>query len=317
MTERILLSDHIPALKPVVYSPDSFRLYIQDICQYPLLTPEEEIFYGQRIERGKIARYQLAQASEGQVDELNETILTGLEAAHKLLVSNLRLPVFVAKRYLWSGLPYSDLIQEGNIGLQKSAADFNWRLGFKFSSFAVKYIRGSISRFVSEQSRSVRLPPPKQEEIRKLNMMVSKLEQELGGSPTEEELAEALDIEPARVRQLRQNELRTVSLDSPIGDGDEYTLAETIRDETVDVEGEVTKHSGTQTLEQIMEEILTPKELFIINSFFGLKEDGQTYSLSEIAKKLGCGKERVRQIHNRALRKMRHPWIRSKLREIR
>lgn len=276
------------------YPTESLFVYFREISQFPLLTASEEILLAQQIELGR-------------------DIQAGFDARKTLIESNLRLPVYVARRYLSSGLPFLDLIQEGNLGLIRSAERFDWRRGFKFSTFAVRSIRRAISRLVQEQARPIGLSANRQREIKKVNQMISDLEQQFGDAPTEEELAEALEMDPQRISQIRKDGLWPISLDAI--NEDTRSLAETIADETVDIEDEVINEGGKLTLEEMLEANLNPRELYVVKLYFGIGQD-LPIDMVEIGVLFGCGRERVRQILNRALRKLRDPKVARELLEI-
>ena len=261
---------------------DPVKLYLKEIGKYPLLSTEEEISIAQRVEAGE-------------------------EYAKRLLAeSNLRLVVSIAKKYIGRGMSFLDLIQEGNLGLMKAVEKFDYKKGFKFSTYATWWIRQAITRSISDQSRTIRIPVHMSEVINKTYRVSRNLLQELGREPKEEEIAEAMDMTVEKVREVLKISSDPISLDTPIGEEDDSQLGDFIQDETIMGPEEAASYSALQ--EQILKllDTLTDREKRVLILRFGL-EDGRTRTLEEVGKEFSVTRERIRQIEAKALRKLRHP----------
>ena len=270
---------------------DPVRMYLKEIGKVPLLTAEEEIELAKRMENG---------------DE---------EAKKRLAEANLRLVVSIAKRYVGRGMLFLDLIQEGNLGLIKAVEKFDYRKGFKFSTYATWWIRQAITRAIADQARTIRIPVHMVETINKLVRVSRQLLQELGREPTPEEIAERMDIPVERVREIIKISQEPVSLETPIGEEEDSHLGDFIQDDNVPVPADAA--AFTLLKEQLQEVLgtLTEREQKVLRLRFGL-DDGRARTLEEVGKEFNVTRERIRQIEAKALRKLRHPSRSKKLRDF-
>ena len=269
---------------------DPIRMYLKEIGKIPLLSTEEEIELAKRMEKG---------------DE---------EARKKLAEANLRLVVSIAKRYAGRGMQFLDLIQEGNLGLIKAVEKFDYRKGYKFSTYATWWIRQAITRAIADQARTIRIPVHMVETINRLIRTSRQMVQELGREPTPEELAKKLDMPVERVREIKKISQDPVSLETPIGEEEDSHLGDFIQDDNVMVPAD----QATFTLlhEQLMEsrETVTEREQQVLRLRFGL-DDGRPRTLEEVGRVFHVTRERIRQIEAKALRKLRHPSRSKKLKD--
>ncbi|MCC6705187.1 MAG: RNA polymerase sigma factor RpoD [Thermomicrobiales bacterium] len=302
-------------IEPVVGVADSVRLYLQEIGMTDLLTMEEEVWLAKRMVRGREAetRLTLVTISEEERRELLDDKKDGEAARAHLIQANLRLVVSVAKKYVGRGLSFLDLIQEGNIGLMKATDKFDYTRGFKFSTYATWWIRQAITRAISDQSRTIRLPVHVGETINRVKKTSHRLQQILEREPTQEEIARAMDITDDKVRQVLDVARHPVSLEAPVGNEGDAFLGDFIEDESMPAPVEI---AAQQLLKaQISEALskLTERERKIILLRFGI-EDGRFRTLEEVGREFGITRERIRQIEAKALRKLRHPSYSRKLR---
>lgn len=269
---------------------DPVRMYLKEIGKVPLLSAEEEIEYAQRMEEG---------------DE---------EAKKRLAEANLRLVVSIAKRYVGRGMQFLDLIQEGNLGLIKAVEKFDYRKGYKFSTYATWWIRQAITRAIADQARTIRIPVHMIETINKLVRVQRQLLQELGREPSPEEIAETMDIPVERVREIQKISQEPVSLETPIGEEEDSHLGDFIQDDNVPVPAEAA--ASTLLKEQLVEVLgtLTDREQKVLRLRFGM-DDGRARTLEEVGKEFNVTRERIRQIEAKALRKLRHPSRSRKLKD--
>ena len=269
---------------------DPVRMYLKEIGKVPLLSAEEEIEYAQRMEEG---------------DE---------EAKKRLAEANLRLVVSIAKRYVGRGMQFLDLIQEGNLGLIKAVEKFDYRKGYKFSTYATWWIRQAITRAIADQARTIRIPVHMVETINKLLRVQRQLLQELGREPSPEEIAETMDIPVERVREIQKISQEPVSLETPIGEEEDSHLGDFIQDDNVPVPAEAA--ASTLLKEQLVEVLgtLTEREQKVLRLRFGM-DDGRARTLEEVGKEFNVTRERIRQIEAKALRKLRHPSRSRKLKD--
>ncbi|WP_258360236.1 RNA polymerase sigma factor RpoD [Moorella sulfitireducens (nom. illeg.)] len=269
---------------------DPVRMYLKEIGRVPLLTPEEEIELAKRMEQG---------------DE---------EAKRRLAEANLRLVVSIAKRYVGRGMLFLDLIQEGNLGLIKAVEKFDYRKGYKFSTYATWWIRQAITRAIADQARTIRIPVHMVETINKLIRVQRQLLQELGRDPTPEEIAKEMDVSVERVREIMKIAQEPVSLETPIGEEEDSHLGDFIEDEDAQAPAEA---ASFMLLREQLEEVLdslTPREKRVLRLRFGL-DDGRARTLEEVGQEFGVTRERIRQIEAKALRKLRHPSRSKKLKD--
>ena len=269
---------------------DPVRMYLKEIGKVPLLSAEEEIELAKKMEQG---------------DE---------NAKKKLAEANLRLVVSIAKRYVGRGMLFLDLIQEGNLGLIKAVEKFDYRKGYKFSTYATWWIRQAITRAIADQARTIRIPVHMVETINKLIRVSRQLLQELGREPTPEEIAEEMDMPVDRVREILKISQEPVSLETPIGEEEDSHLGDFIQDDNVPVPADAA--AFTLLKEQLVEVLgtLTEREQKVLRLRFGL-DDGRARTLEEVGKEFNVTRERIRQIEAKALRKLRHPSRSRKLKD--
>jgi RNA polymerase primary sigma factor len=295
---------------------DSISLYLKEIGRVPLLTAEEEVALAKRMEKGREARKKLAQGVEDweERERLLWFVRDGQAGQEHLIKANSRLVVSVAKKYVGRGVPFLDLIQEGNIGLIRAVKKFDFRRGFKFSTYATWWIRQAVTRAIADQGRTIRVPVHMYEQINRLTRTSRQLVQELGRDPTTEEIAEELGVSPRKVEHIMRVSQRPLSLEMPVGEEEDSYLGDFIEDEDADAPSEA---AGHQLLREVIDEIfqsLTPREVRILQLRFGLV-DGYCYTLEEVGKKFGVTRERIRQIEAQALSRLRHPSRSRKLRD--
>ncbi len=291
-----------------IASDDVISLYMKEVGTVPLLSAEDEIELTLAWRRGVAARESLA----GNGSDLEQRLRLEMEveqgdaAYRRLIEANSRLVISIARKYLRRGLPLSDLIQEGNLGLIKAVERFDPNKGNRFSTYATWWIRQAILRAVADQGRTIRLPAHIVDELNKLNRVGRRLMQQLGREPTHEELAAELEMPVKRVVELMSLGGQPLSLETPIGEGDESTLAEFIEDDMSPTPPSVASRT---LLGEHMEDALaslTPREARVLRLRYGL-EDGEDYTLEQVGEKLGLTRERIRQIQAQALRRLRHP----------
>ncbi len=295
---------------------DTIGLYLKEVGRVPLLTAQEEVELAQRIERGRLAREELARGNVSlrRRAELQSLIEDGWSAREHLITANSRLVISVAKKYMGRGVPFLDLIQEGNIGLIRAAKKFDYRRGHKFSTYATWWIRQAVTRAIADQGRTIRVPVHMGDQINKLLRVQHQLTQRLGRDPSVEELAQALDVTPQKVENMIQVARRPLSLETPTDDEEDSVLGDFIQDEEVPAPDETATYNLLREHLDAVLNGLPPREVRILQLRYGLL-DGQAYTLEEVGRKMGVTRERVRQIEAQALSRLRHPAIRRKLRE--
>ncbi|EJY57062.1 RNA polymerase, sigma 70 subunit, RpoD family [Alicyclobacillus hesperidum URH17-3-68] len=282
---------HDLSMPPGVKISDPVRMYLKEIGRVPLLSAQEEIELAKRIEAG---------------DE---------EAKRRLAEANLRLVVSIAKRYVGRGMLFLDLIQEGNLGLIKAVEKFDYRKGYKFSTYATWWIRQAITRAIADQARTIRIPVHMVETINKLIRVSRQLLQELGREPTAEEIAAEMDLTPDKVREIQKIAQEPVSLETPIGEEDDSHLGDFIPDDEAPAPADAAAY---ELLKEQLEDVLdtlTEREENVLRLRFGL-DDGRTRTLEEVGKVFGVTRERIRQIEAKALRKLRHPSRSKRLKDF-
>jgi len=295
---------------------DTIGLYLKEVSRVPLLNAKEEVELAQRIESGRMAREELARGniSERRRHELRHLIEDGWSAREHLITANSRLVISVAKKYMGRGVPFLDLIQEGNIGLIRATKKFEYRRGHKFSTYATWWIRQAVTRAIADQGRTIRVPVHMGDQINKLLRIQHQLTQQLGRKPTVEELAETLEVPPKKVENMIQVARRPLSLELPTDDEEDSMLGDFIEDD------EAPPPDDTATYNLLKEHLvsvldsLPPREVRILQLRYGLL-DGQSYTLEEVGRKMGVTRERVRQIEAQALSRLRHPSIKRRLRD--
>ena len=295
---------------------DTIGLYLKEVGRVPLLTAVEEVELAQRIERGRLAREELARGNvtPRRRGELQMLIEDGWAAREHLITANSRLVISVAKKYMGRGVPFLDLIQEGNIGLIRAAKKFDYRRGHKFSTYATWWIRQAVTRAIADQGRTIRVPVHMGDQINKLLRVQHQLTQRLGRDPSVEELAVALEVTPQKVENMIQVARRPLSLETPTDDEEDSVLGDFIQDDEFPAPDDTATYNLLREhLESVLDG-LPPREVRILQLRYGLL-DGQAYTLEEVGRKMGVTRERVRQIEAQALSRLRHPAIRRKLRE--
>ncbi|MEJ2512108.1 MAG: sigma-70 family RNA polymerase sigma factor [Anaerolineales bacterium] len=297
---------------------DTVGLYLKEMSSVPLLDTDQEVSLAKRIERGIKAERKLAKLNGHTPKEekirLKEYILEGRDARDHLIKANTRLVVSIAKKYLGRGVPFLDLIQEGNLGLMKAVKKYDYRRGYRFSTYATWWIRQTITRSIAEQGRTIRVPVHMIDRIRQMYKAARRLEQDLGHPPKVEELAEVLDQPIDKVQWMLQVSWLPLSLESPVGDDEDAELGMFVEDEQTPTPSQATSQKLLgEKLEEILE-TLSPREARILRLRFGL-ENGKSYTLEEVGEKFGLTRERIRQIEGKALRRLRHPMRARQLRE--
>ena len=307
---------------------DPVRMYLKEIGKVPLLSADEEIELAQNMEDGAVAtekinvlKGRLDGASEEEKAEIKEEIKTlqrdvdkGADAKKRLAEANLRLVVSIAKRYVGRGMLFLDLIQEGNLGLIKAVEKFDYKKGYKFSTYATWWIRQAITRAIADQARTIRIPVHMVETINKLIRVSRQLLQELGREPSPEEIAKEMNMPVERVREILKISPEPVSLETPIGEEEDSHLGDFIKDDNVPVPADA---AAFTLLKEQLEEVLgtlTEREQKVLTLRFGL-EDGRARTLEEVGKEFNVTRERIRQIEAKALRKLRHPSRSRKLKD--
>jgi len=299
-----------------IASDDTISLYLKEMARVPLLKAEEEVTLARRFEQGRNARRILRKDSCAPEERmrLREIIRQGEVARDHLIKANTRLVVSIAKRYLGQGVPFLDLIQEGNLGLIKAVEKFDYHRGHRFSTYATWWIRQAITRALADQGRVIRLPVHLSDRIRKVYQIAQQLEQDWGRRPSPEEIAGELSLPPHKVQWMLRVSQRPLSLEKPVGEEEDSELGSFIEDESTPAPTDTAYH---HILQEKLEDILTsltPREARILRLRFGL-QDGRSYTLEEVGRKFGLTRERIRQIEHEALDRLRHPSRSRQLRD--
>ncbi len=300
-----------------ISTEDSISLYLKEMALVPLLTAEQEVTLARQYEEGREAQKKLEEngdLSEEEKQRLYELVDQGEVARSHMIQANTRLVVSIAKRYTGQGVPFLDLIQEGNLGLIKAVEKFEYQRGHRFSTYATWWIRQAITRALADQGRVIRLPVHLSDRIRKVYKVAQQLEQDWGRQPTAEEIADEIDLPPHKVQWMLKVSQRPLSLEKPVGEEEDSELGSFIPDE----ESPSPSDSAYQNLLQDkMEEVLstlTPRQARILRLRFGL-HDGRNYTLQEVGEKFDLTRERIRQIEHEALDRLRHPRRSRQLRD--
>ena len=297
---------------------DTVGLYLKEMSRVPLLKVKEEVKLAKRIKAGKLARIELGGAcktrNNKRLSDLKEQICDGEQAWEHLIKANTRLVVSVAKRYMGRGVPFLDLIQEGNLGLIKAVDRFDYTRGFRFSTYATWWIRQAITRSIADHGRTIRIPVHMIDRLRQLYKINYALEQKLGRKPNPQEIASEMNTSARKVQWMIRVSWMPLSLDSPVGDENESEFGMFIRDDTTPSPMEVTyKTMLRDKIDEVLS-TLTPREARILRLRFGL-DSGRSYTLEEVGKKFDLTRERIRQIEGNALRRLRHPKRSGALRD--
>ena len=310
---------------------DMVRTYLQEIGKVPLLSHEQEIVFGKQVQQ-MMALYQVkdelakdlqrepnleewAIAVDKTPDEIKKIVHLGKRAKQKMIEANLRLVVAIAKKYQKRNMEFLDLIQEGNIGLMKAVDKFEYRRGYKFSTYATWWIRQAITRSIADQARTIRIPVHMIETINKLNRIYRQVMQEMGREATPEELAARMDMPEDKVRKVLKISKEPMSMETPIGDDDDSHLGDFIEDVSAVSPLDSATSEGLREATRAMLEGLTPREAKVLRMRFGI-DMNTDHTLEEVGKQFDVTRERIRQIEAKALRKLRHPTRSEKLRSF-
>ncbi len=296
-------------------SNDTVGLYLKEMARVPLLNTEEEISLAIRLEAGHTAARKLKNdPNHRRATEWQNLVQDGIAAREHLIKANTRLVVSVAKKYMSRGVPFLDLIQEGNIGLMKAVDKFDYRRGFRFSTYATWWIRQTITRAIADQGRTIRVPVHMSDRIRRLYRVARQLEQEYGRKPSPEEIASELGVDPRKVRWMLRVSWQPLSLERPVGEDDDSELGHFIENDSLPTPAQsATDNMLHDKIEELLN-TLTPREARILRLRFGL-QNGRSHTLEEVGQKFGLTRERIRQIEGRALRRLRHPRRSRQLRD--
>jgi RNA polymerase primary sigma factor len=301
-----------------ISTDDTVGLYLKEMSRVPLLTVEEEVSLAKRIEGGRLAETRLSRqngsASAKKRAEYQGQMQDMRLAREHLIKANTRLVVSIAKRYMGRGVPFLDLIQEGNLGLMKAVEKFDYKRGFRFSTYATWWIRQTITRAIADQGRTIRVPVHMSDRIRRLYKVARQLEQDMGRKASPEEIAHEMDTDARKVQWMMRVSWRPLSLESPVGEEEDSELGAFVEDETTPTP---TQSAYQNLLREKIEDVLStlsPREARILRLRFGL-HNGRSYTLEEVGQKFGLTRERIRQIEGKALRRLRHPRRARQLRD--
>lgn len=299
-----------------ISSNDTVGLYLKEMSRVPLLSIEEEVRLAETIEAARGAQKILKNdgSDPNLRRQLEQQIEAGIIAREHLIKANTRLVVSIAKKYMGRGVPFLDLIQEGNLGLMKAVEKFDYNRGYRFSTYATWWIRQTITRAIADLGRTIRVPVHMTDRIRRLYNVVRRLEQEYGRRPTPEEIALDMGVEPRKIQWMLRVSWRPMSLERPVGEDEDNELGNFVQDHTTPTP---TQDAYQSLLGEKLEEMLTtlsPREARILKLRFGLL-NGRSYTLEEVGRKFGLTRERIRQIEGKALRRLRHPRRSRQLRD--
>jgi RNA polymerase primary sigma factor len=293
---------------------DPVRMYLQEIGRVPLLDAQQEVELSMTMEAGRRAAERLADEELAAAERviLERARREGERAQRRLVEANLRLVVSIAKKYLGRGMPLLDLIQEGNLGLMRAVEKFDYRKGFKFSTYASWWIRQAVTRALADQGRTIRVPVHMVETINKLAAVQRNLSQELGREPTIEEIGDDLELEPSKVTELRRIAQDPLSLETPLGEEDDSTLGDFVEDREAEAPVAAASFKLLQGYLRVVLEELNERERQVLVMRFGLA-DGRIHTLEEVGKHFNVTRERIRQLETKALAKLRQPSRARKL----
>ncbi|MDP9452402.1 MAG: RNA polymerase sigma factor RpoD [Actinomycetota bacterium] len=308
-----------PATATSPSTSDPVRMYLREIGRVPLLDAAGEVALAKRIDAGQAAAARLRALGPDEGGEeraaLAATEADGNEARQLLIQANLRLVVSIAKRYVGRGMLLLDLIQEGNLGVMRAVEKFDHAKGFKFSTYATWWIRQAITRAIADQARTIRIPVHVVENVNKVLRVHRQMLQELERDPTAEEVAARVQMTPDRVREIYRISQDPLSLDSPLGEEDDASLADFIEDQQAEVPADMAiRELLVETVEAVLDE-LSEREQEVVRLRFGLNAQGQARTLEEVGREFGVTRERIRQIESKTLAKLRHPQHSAKLRD--
>jgi RNA polymerase primary sigma factor len=301
-----------------ISSDDTVGLYLKEMSRVPLLSTEEEVDLAKRLEAGLAADRTLTRLNGQNPQyrkELEFIVEDGIAAREHLIKANTRLVVSIAKKYMGSGVPFLDLIQEGNLGLMKAVEKFDYTRGYRFSTYATWWIRQTITRAIADQGRTIRVPVHMSDRIRRLYKTARQLEQEHGRKPTAEEIATEMGIEARKVQWMLKVSWRPLSLERPVGEEEDSELGSFIEDDTTPTPTQSVSNNLLREEVEAVLSTLTPREARILRLRFGL-QNGECYTLEEVGQKFGLTRERIRQIEGKALRRLRHPRRSRRLRSF-
>ena len=313
---ELLLGDDDDLDMAMVGSDDTVGLYLKEMTRVPLLSCAEEVRIAKQIVRGRAALKQLSQTVKNRqrCERLQSQVEQGLVAREHLIKANTRLVVSIAKRYMGQGVPFLDLIQEGNLGLMKAVEKYDYTRGFRFSTYATWWIRQTITRAIADQARTIRLPVYMSDRLRRLYQVARQIEQTNGQQATAEEIADELNVDARKVQWMLKASWQPLSLEQPVGEEEDNELASFIEDDTTPSPVQVAYNNMLREKVEEVLSTLSPREANILRLRFGLV-NGRAYTLKEVGQKFGLTRERIRQIESQALRRLRHPSRSRQLRD--
>ena len=313
---EFLLGDDDDLDMAMVGSDDTVGLYLKEMTRVPLLSCAEEVRIAKQIVRGRAALKQLSQTVKNRqrCERLQSQVEQGLVAREHLIKANTRLVVSIAKRYMGQGVPFLDLIQEGNLGLMKAVEKYDYTRGFRFSTYATWWIRQTITRAIADQARTIRLPVYMSDRLRRLYQVARQIEQTNGQQATAEEIADELNVDARKVQWMLKASWQPLSLEQPVGEEEDNELASFIEDDTTPSPVQVAYNNMLREKVEEVLSTLSPREANILRLRFGLV-NGRAYTLKEVGQKFGLTRERIRQIESQALRRLRHPSRSRQLRD--